>query len=412
MGKKSRPDSRSPDSQNRERNRPSKRENPSKHPKIFNLRNATVAAILLTLMAVGIKLYVDRKVETGKPASTLRHKPDAKQSGNAHEIEDKIFKINRRVWLSQHGARPLSAEEIDSTKRFLAGIQEKAKTLDPNDETTKILEKLLADLHGDLGSTNDLNRINLDTSFDQLNSSYADKAKEFQAEKPENTPLKDLATKLSNLGIETKHVVMSQKPNAPTIILFSQVHEHIDLESSELAEQSQTKIWEGITKLANTFGKIIIHMEGLMEDETIDNSNLDHLRSGTTTKHMKKAFASTEDRLLLVGIENEDLYELRHAQITSGDHETLMHAMEMRMTTDNIFLGQNIANHQQDQEFGVLILGGGHNNDYEHEKPLRIESVLAIRGYNVVVVESEESEANVTRLKAFDGLLKALEKLK
>ena len=268
----------------------------------------------------------------------------------------------------------------------------KLKKAYPNDPDIYLFEQMYADLNEDL---NRHEETDLDSSFETILTEMGSVIEKsgVRRENPKDSILMDTVLQLKAVGVEAEYVVTKGDPNAPTIVLFKQIH-GLPTTTREQEDDigitgSQHMIRDAIIAATNAGIISTVYPEIMPEDPDMARRASTVLTSGEVDNVFSRAGVmqakkSLGDNVNLVGYD-EDTLKMNPRMM-----------FQNRDTVHNVFMASNLEQlvSKSDQQLSFLTIGAGHETHFDEGHPLPLSSTLAYYGMNVIVVDAFTSYYN------------------
>jgi len=279
-----------------------------------------------------------------------------------------------------------TGEMLDEAGSHLAQLKKKY----PNDPDIYVFEQIYTDLREDfeLGRETDIDS-SMDTILAEMGE-IVDSA-DVRRESPDETILADTIEDLRDLGIDPAYVITQGDPEAPTVLLYMQLHPSHKM--SEDIRLSQAQIQRELRGLIEKGLSDTVYVEGLQTGGELG----EFLEKGEVTRTGEDADAVTRlkqefgDRFDAIGYENLPL--LRSVMRGGIESQKAARQWMYRATAHNAVLASNVSGDviKNNKDLVCMVIGAGHEDPEfwrREEHPLPISEMLAYYGLNIIVVDA------------------------
>jgi len=299
-----------------------------------------------------------------------------------NKIKDNLTQLV--LWDAQLKAEGKNIKEsLDQSKERL----DKLKKDYPNDPDIYLFEQMYEDLIGDFEKGEETN---LDTSFDSVINEMKDiiKSAGVRRKRPYRTILYDTVKKLRKLGIKPEYVVTQGNKEAPTVVLYMQIHSFADAgpEAKKTMRLSQAQIKREISRAIEANLTNILYTEGISEKEEIDKNHIIPIGINASVA-LEMKFGN---KISTKGYENPYFLNAFESGLFNDNLEKMM---DYRASAHNVLLASNISEDiaREKEPLSFVVIGAAHEGDIftkSGKHPLPLSEILAYYGVNVIVVDA------------------------
>ncbi|MEK7673110.1 MAG: hypothetical protein AAB373_04460 [Patescibacteria group bacterium] len=316
-----------------------------------------------------------------------------------------------------------SDENLKNSFATYEMILKKMEIIYPEDGDLAIIKKLLKDLESDLYKSTEGRNLSFDESVaDILVHEEGKDSKKINIKSNEEIPMNyfkllEEIISLKSMGIEPDYAVLSENPNAPTLVLFLEHHFEGKGRSSK---SSNAYMEEAFRKAINNNFITDIYAEG-GEENTVATVNKEIVEKNKDKfGAIFRIAAEFGEKVNIIGTEFEELkkgntmdeiVKLDEISKLAGkktpEERTKYYSKKYKLTLDkikfqratfeNIFMAMNIRDTVLDRKSKIVfgVIGSAHETNKSFriaskglDHPLPLSSVLANNGINVIVVDA------------------------